>query len=147
MFKTLAIMIFVPIILAELTRTFAHQQIIKARPAFNAITVILLCLIIYIVTAGQQSHIINNLNTILIHTVYLFILFIALQIIGYYLTPNRPKEDRIAISVSKTFMNNSLAIVLAYEFFAPEIIVITVLSEIPWAVMLAPFNAIVHRKS
>jgi hypothetical protein len=42
-------------------------------------------------------------------------------------------------------MNNGMAIVLAASYFTPEILVLMVLSEIPWNTLLAPFKKVVSR--
>ena len=40
-------------------------------------------------------------------------------------------------------MNNSMAIVVAAKYFDPFILVLMVLSELPWTTMLAPFRKII----
>jgi hypothetical protein len=42
-------------------------------------------------------------------------------------------------------MNNGLAIVLASTYFGPGILVLMVLSEIPWNTLIAPFRRIAGR--
>jgi hypothetical protein len=40
-------------------------------------------------------------------------------------------------------MNNGLAIVLAAKYFDPYILVLMVLSDLPWNTLLAPFRKVV----
>jgi hypothetical protein len=49
------------------------------------------------------------------------------------------------MSVSAAYMNNGLAIVLASAYFGPDILVLMVLSEIPWNTLLAPFKRVVRK--
>jgi len=42
-------------------------------------------------------------------------------------------------------MNNGMAIVLAASYFKPEILVLMVLSELPWNTLLAPFKKVISR--
>jgi len=54
------------------------------------------------------------------------------------------KENKIALSITSAYMNNGLAIVLASTYFGPGILVLMVLSEIPWNTLLAPFRRILR---
>jgi hypothetical protein len=70
--------------------------------------------------------------------------FILLHIFAYSIGYGRDKKDRIATAVSSAYMNNSMAIVLAAVYFGLSILVLMVLSEIPWNTMLMPYRKIVN---
>ena len=71
-----------------------------------------------------------------------YLVFLLLHIIGYLICPKENKENRIAVAIGAAFMNNGMAIVLAASYFKPEILVLMVLSEIPWNTLLAPFKKV-----
>ena len=53
-------------------------------------------------------------------------------------------KSKIAISIGLAYMNNGLAIVLAAVYFDPSILLLVVLSEIPWNTLLLPFRKVVN---
>ena len=71
-------------------------------------------------------------------------MFILLHLIGYLICYRENKEDKIAFSVTAAYMNNGMAIVLASAYFGPEILILMVLSEIPWNTLIAPFKRIIR---
>jgi predicted Na+-dependent transporter len=58
--------------------------------------------------------------------------YIFLCLITFVFSSHRPPEERIALMISRTYMNNALAIVLAQAFFGPAVTLMMVLAEIPW---------------
>jgi hypothetical protein len=76
-----------------------------------------------------------------------------LHVVGYFLAPWRPTEDRAALSVNTAYVNNGLAIVFAVEFFKaiPELgtnaVLPAILLEAPMAIALVPLKAYVVRKA
>lgn len=80
------------------------------------------------------------IESLLFDVLWLYILFIILFLAGYFMAFWRKKEDKIALAVSKSYMNNALAIGLAFAFFDPRITILMVLSEIPWNTTLGLFK-------
>jgi predicted Na+-dependent transporter len=91
----------------------------------------------------QRNIILENPASLIWKTVLLFGVFILLHAIGYFITYRESKEIRSTLSVTAAYMNNGLAIVLATTYFSPDILVLMVLSEIPWNTLLAPFKRII----
>ena len=55
------------------------------------------------------------------------------------------KENRIAVAIGAAYMNNGMAIVLATSYFKPEVLVLMVLSELPWNTLLGPFKKVMRQ--
>jgi predicted Na+-dependent transporter len=67
-----------------------------------------------------------------------------LHIIGYMLGYKQRIKNKISITIGAAYMNNGLAIVLAAKYFDPYILVLMVLSDLPWNTLLAPFRKVVE---
>jgi predicted Na+-dependent transporter len=75
----------------------------------------------------------------------LYLVFILLHIIGYMICFRQNKENRIAVAIGAAYMNNGMAIVLAASYFKPEVLVLMVLSELPWNTLLGPFKKVLSQ--
>jgi BASS family bile acid:Na+ symporter len=148
MFISLAKVIFIPFILAQIIKRFTEKGIEKVKFIFKPTSVILLALLIIGIVAKQADSIIEGLRggESLIYLALLFALFVVFHIVGYFTAFWREREDRITITVCITYMNFTLAIYLVDQFFTePNIIVPVILSVIPWALLLMPFKWITRR--
>lgn len=138
--KTMLLYILVPFLSAQIIKKTIPKIIKATESYYNFISILIVCFLIYIGIAAQPNAILHNPINTFLDVFWLYALFIFLQIAGYLTAFWRNKEDKIALSISKTYMNNSLALGLALAFFPPKIVLIMVLSEIPWNTTLAPFN-------
>ena len=147
MFVLLAVVVYVPFILAQIFKHFWQNAINNISGIFTPVATIFLGLIIMGAVAKQAEVIIEGLNNggeFLFYLGALFIFFILLHLIGYYFVFWRETRDRITITVCLTYMNFILAIELVNEFFTePNVVVPVVFAVIPWAVLLIPFKYIV----
>jgi BASS family bile acid:Na+ symporter len=138
--KTLLLLGFIPLLSAQIVRKTSQKFINSTRSYYGLISVLIISLIVYIAVANQSGEILNNPVNTFLDILWLYILFIFLHIAGYLTAFWRNKEDKIALSVSKTYLNNALALGLALVFFPPKIALLVALSEIPWTTTLGPFN-------
>jgi predicted Na+-dependent transporter len=88
--------------------------------------------------------ILRNSVDILWQIGFLYLIFILLHVIGYLIGYRHNKENKMAITIGATYMNNGMAIVLAATHFGPSILILMVLSEIPWNTLLVPFRRIIQ---
>lgn len=146
-FKTLIAFVFIPFILSSITKQFAGNLIEKTKKYYKAATIILISIMIYIVVGQQSDLILANPILSLKYLVWVYALFILMQAIGYFLPFWKDKKERIALSVSKTYINSALIIVLAHEFLPPAIILMAVLTEVPFSTLLGPFNFLIYKKT
>jgi len=127
-------------LLAQLVRKNGNSYIERTKKYYSFITICCIGIVIYIVISAQAKEILHNPLAAFIQTLWLYLLFIVLYIIGYVLIVWKKKTDRIAVAVTKTYMNNALAISIAAAFFSPKIALLMVLSEIPFGTTLGIFK-------
>jgi predicted Na+-dependent transporter len=142
LFKDIVILVFLPLILAQVTKKYFPAAIKRSQHLFTSANVFLLFTFVYVAISSQRNIILNNPVNLIWKTAILYLVFILLHAIGYIICYRKSKEDKIALSVTAAYMNNGLAIVLASTYFGPDILVLMVLSEIPWNTLLAPFERI-----
>jgi len=144
-FKNISIIVFLPMILSQVIKKYFPVVISKSQHLFTAANILLLFVFVYIAISSQRQIILDNPLSLIWRTAILYLVFVLLHAIGYLVCYKENKENKIALSVTSAYMNNGLAIVLASNFFGPEILVLMVLSEIPWNTLLAPFKRIVRQ--
>jgi predicted Na+-dependent transporter len=102
--------------------------------------VFLLFLFVYFAISSQRNLMLDHPLSLLWNTAILYLVFVLLHVAGYIIRYKDNKENKIALAVTSAYMNNGLAIVLASTYFGPDILILMVLSEIPWNTLLAPFK-------
>jgi len=140
LFQTLLIINFIPLIAAQTIRKINISIVEKTKKYYSLISVCCLCALVFIPISAQAERITSDLFGGFINVLWLNLLFILLWLIGYFSAFWKSKPDKTSIAVTKTFMNNGIAIGLAYTFFTPQIILLMVLSEVPWSTTLGPFK-------
>lgn len=138
--KTLLLLAFVPLLSSEIIKKTKPKIINATKSYYGFISIFLVGFLAYIGIAIQADEILRSPVSAFLNILWLYALFIFLHILGYLVAFWRNKEDKIALSVAKTYMNSSLALGLAIAFFPPKIVLLMVLAEIPWITALAPFN-------
>jgi predicted Na+-dependent transporter len=142
--KDIAVLVFLPLILSQVIKRYFQGAINKSQQFFTSANIIILFVFVYLVISSQEDIILDNPVSLIWKTAVLYLVFILLHFIGYLICYKENKEDKIAFSVTAAYMNNGMAIVLASTYFGPNILVLMVLSEIPWNTLLAPFKRIVR---
>ena len=145
--KDIAILVFLPFIISQAVKRYLPRTITKTQHLFTSSNVLILFAFVYIAISSQRSVILDNPASLIWKIALLYLVFILLHIIGYLICIKQKKENRIAVSIGAAYMNNGLAIVLAVSYFKPEILVLMVLSELPWNTLLAPFRKVTAQLS
>ncbi len=141
MFRQLALVIFVPFIIALLVRHFI-PRVQKIGHASKPLSIFLLGLLIAGAVAQHSAEILSFAKDwwqlfVFIGGMYVF--FMILHVLGYFAFWWKSHEDKNTASITLTYMNFTLAIYLAAHFFPkPEVILPLVFSILPWATLL-PF--------
>lgn len=148
MMLSLAKVIIIPFILAQIVKRYATKLILRTHEWYRSISVLLLGILIAGIVAKQAHAIMGGIATgstwwtLLVVT----ICFIGFHFLGYLAPFWRDKRDRITSAVCLSYMNFTLAVYLADTFFPdPSVMVPIVITVIPWALMFVPFRFIVHR--
>ncbi|MBT5015859.1 hypothetical protein HOM98_00060 [Candidatus Peregrinibacteria bacterium] len=140
MFRTLILVVFVPLLVAQILRTYTPKIVTKLKPSLGGLSVLCILFVGYTVIGYQSKQILENPIILLKYLAYLYVIFFVLYLVGYFIAPWRPKKDRIGLAVTKTYPNAGLGIVLAFKFFTPEIALLLVISEIPWGTTIGFFK-------
>lgn len=141
-FFDLSIMVFIPIVVSQLFRRYLPGIVARKKHYVTPINICILSLMVYIVIGSQHKVLLNMSLDILVNLLILYTIFIVLHIVGYMLGAKQKKQNKISICIGMAYMNNGLAIVLAAQYFDPYILVLMVLSELPWNTLLVPFRKI-----
>jgi BASS family bile acid:Na+ symporter len=145
MLKDMAIIVFLPMAASQLIKKYLPLAIKKTQHLFTSLNVLLLFAFVYLAISSQREYILENPAGMIWKIAVLYIVFILLHIIGYMICFRQKKENRIAVAIGAAYMNNGMAIVLATSYFKPEVLVLMVLSELPWNSLLGPFKKVVSQ--
>ncbi|GAB5551922.1 MAG: hypothetical protein Sapg2KO_15130 [Saprospiraceae bacterium] len=140
LFYDAASMIFIPLTLSIILKPLIPRLIKRIMPAFSTINILLLFMIVVASFGSQKSILLANPLDLLWDLLLMYLVFIIVHIIGFLISWKQNKPDRIAIIIERSYMNNGLAIVLAAAAFPPSILILMVISEIPWSTTLFPLR-------
>lgn len=140
--KDMAIIVFLPLIIAHLVKKYFNPDVKDKDHLFTATNIILLFILVYAVISAQHEVILGGSLKIVKQVVILYVMFIILHAVGYLMGFKLNKKSRTSLAVGKAYMNNGMAIVLAASHFDSTVLVFVILSEIPWNTLLGPFKRI-----
>jgi bile acid:Na+ symporter, BASS family len=141
-FKDLALLIFLPLILSQILKKIVPVMINKVKHIYTPTNILILFIIVFTAIGSQRDIILSNSVDIIWKTGFLYLVFILLHVIGYFLGYKQNKENKSAITIGAAYMNNGMAIVLAALYFDPSILILMVLSELPWNTLLGLYRKI-----
>lgn len=149
MFKQLALVIFLPFIIALIVKQVVPKLIDRVKTKTKPVSILLLGLLIAGAVA-KQSHQIISLSQdwwkLLTAIAALYLFFLLSHAIGYFIFYWKKTADKSTASVSLTYMNFTLAIFLAAQFFPkPEVLLPLVLSILPWATLPAAWKWMIKK--
>ncbi|MCE5345407.1 MAG: bile acid:sodium symporter [Bacteroidales bacterium] len=145
MLKDMAIIVFLPMIISQVIKKHFPLIIKKTQHLFTSLNVLLLFTFVCLAISSQRNTILENPVGLVWKIAVLYLVFIMLHVIGYLICFKQNKENRVAVAIGAAYMNNGMAIVLAASYFKPEILVLMVLSELPWNTLLAPFKRVIRQ--
>lgn len=140
LFYDAASMIFIPLISSIILKPLVPGLIKRIMPSFSAINIFLLFLIVVASFGSQRSTLLANPLDLFWDLLLMYLVFIIIHIMGFLISWKQDKKDRVAIIIERSYMNNGLAIVLAAAAFPPYILILMVISEIPWSTTLFPLR-------
>lgn len=144
LFKDLALIIFIPMFISQIVKRFLPRFLTGKYHLFTSINVLILSLMVYTVMGAQRNVILNDFETILWKIGFLYLIFIVLHFFDYLIGFKEDKKGKIATTITSAYRNNGMAIVLAAIYFDPSILVLMILSELPWNTLLVPFKKVIH---
>ena len=143
-FLDLIIMVFVPMVASQILRNYFKKIIERKKHYITPVNMLVLSLMIYIVIGSQRESLLTLSEDLVLKLGILYLLFILLHAIGYLLAFRQSRPNKISICIGMAYMNNGLAIVLAAKYFDPHILVLMMLSELPWDTLIVPFRKVLR---
>lgn len=141
MFIDLVLYCILPIIAAFLTKRYIPKTTEPIYKHLDWVSILLIwAMIAWPVAYNSDIFLSINISKLLLTVIWLFILSLVIHIFWWYCFVGTNKENKIAWSLAKWFMNISLATVIAAKYFSPEILLVVILYEFPWDLMLIPFQ-------
>jgi predicted Na+-dependent transporter len=130
--QKLAMIIGIPIVLAWVSRCYFSHIVVATKGYHKLFSIFALAAVAYVVIVPYSSTILHDVFTVFPLLLAAYAFFAVLCVSSFLLSFGSIPEERIAIVVSRIYMNNALGIVLAAQFFGPDVTIIIILSEIPW---------------
>lgn len=145
MFITLGLIVLIPFILSRIFRIFTEKIIKNTEKYYSALSVLIISFIM--MGAIARADFIQNIsNSIISSFLLLFVLAILLHVIGYYIVYKKNRQIRITSSLAIAYMNSTLAIIFAAEFFDPKTLLLIILYQIPTNLALIAFGYIIRKR-
>lgn len=146
MIVDLILFCMLPIIAAYTTQRYYPRTVQQLVPHIDRVSILMIALMI----AGPVAYNADNflaipLTKLLAIVWWLFILSAILHTAWRLCLTNTSKENQIAGSLAKWFMNISITTVIAAKYFSPEVLLIVILYEFPRDLMLIPFRWFINR--
>ena len=137
--------VFIPFVLAMIFKKYLvkiTKKIIKLSGFIGSIN---MAIFLGILIAVNQPFLALNLFTweAAFILVLLFILFFARFLIGFFM-PYENAKERWTNSLMFGNMNNGLVVLLAAEFFSPQVLFVALLSSVPWVMAQPIFQKMVQ---
>jgi predicted Na+-dependent transporter len=149
MFLQLAMVIFIPFAIAMIVKNIVPKTIDKIKNYTKPFSLVLLGLLIAGAVAKQSAAIAQMASAFWVFLgtiVALYVFYLVIHLVGYYSFYWEKKEVKQTASISLAYMNFTLAIFLASQFFPkPQIILPLVLSIIPWATFMPIWRRIIKQ--
>lgn len=131
----------IPIGAAYRTQRLSSSTVNYLRPHIDRLVIILITFMILWPVAANAEHFLSVPGRELLSIVtWLFLLSALLHLMWWYSFIATKKENQIAGSLAKWFMNVSIITVIAAKYFPPAVLLIVILYEFPRDLMLVPFR-------
>jgi BASS family bile acid:Na+ symporter len=130
--QQMVLLIGVPIVLAFFSRQFFGNLVDSSRGYHKLVSILVLAAVAYLVIIDHAQTIRTDIFAVITPLLGSYVLFVVLALSAFLFSWGRKPKEKAGFIVSRIYMNNALAIVLAYQFFGPEVTLITIMAEIPW---------------
>lgn len=155
MFISLALTIFVPVLVYFMVVRKVEPLKIILRRNSSAASILLISLAIIIVVAKKRDVFLGGGELLLENIIIQFVLFGLFYLLAwfyghigrrFFVTNLDGAANRRVITfiLASGAMNIALGISLGFQFFSPEVVAFIVLGEIPWILILAFYRKIIH---
>jgi bile acid:Na+ symporter, BASS family len=141
MMRLLLIVVFVPVLLAQIMRKFSLGLVERLRQHQFPISLFLFAVTNMGIFSKYSNFFYQEPLAIVLATVVAFILAFLYLVIGLLLSWGRPVEDQVAVFICLGIMNNVLVIVFSSQFFTPIEPTVAAMYMIPFFALIVPLRA------
>jgi len=141
MMRLLLIVVFVPVLLAQIMRKVSSSVVGSLRQHQFPISLFLFAVTNMGIFSKYSNFFYQEPMTIVMATVVAFILGALYLLAGILLSSGRPVEDQVAAVICLGMMNNVLVIVFSSEFFTPIEPTVAAMYMIPFFALIVPLRA------
>lgn len=131
MMITLGKLIVVPFFAALVIKRVAGKTVPRISPYFNAVSVILITILIMGIVAKWSFKIRADVDLVLPFAVIAYLYDGILALFGYFGHWFLDRKKRVGLVMAILYMNLGLSIVIASEFLSPEVLLFCVVFELP----------------
>jgi BASS family bile acid:Na+ symporter len=146
MLRTLATVIFIPIIIVEIVRYSLPRLVATILKVQFPVSLLLFAVINLGVFYRYAPFFQREPSVIILATVVVFVLAAIYCVVGISLFRKGPVENQLAGAVMLGNLNNVLVIVFSSEFFGPVEPLVAAMYMIPFFVIVIPLRYYYHRK-
>ncbi len=139
-FIAMAKLILIPLAAALLSKQFFKEKLNFIKERSSLLTIIPVFLISLTVISINAPFIKSNPFQVMKYLLIVYPEYFFFMVFGFVIVFWLNLKEKIAVSNSKTFVNVSIAMVLAFEFLDPKAALIVALAQLPWPTMLVPVN-------
>ena len=147
MVKTLLQIIVIPFVATLVLKRFCSKSIEKVKPYLGSFAVIALAILLLGLVANGAADIKSNYALFPKFTLVSCLLGIYLALAGWFFFLFFNREKRIALSLSTSYINVGLIIVLSSRFFPIEVMIFTLIYEIPANILPGIIKWLCNKKS
>lgn len=148
MAERLTLMVFVPFVASLFLRRVAPKFTAKVVPRAPFLAIFFLSFLTLGGVAGVRPVVMAHPGEVGVILIYILGLMGLAFVFGWFLALRTDKADRITLALSNTWVNVSLTLVVANEFFkerAPIALTAVALTFIPWNLSFVPAKWIIRR--
>ena len=131
MIRTLLQIIAGPLAVTLILKKLLKEKLDSVKPYLGSVSVIILTVLLLGLTSGGARQIRTHLEMIPFYGAAALILGVLLSLAGYFFFPFLDRGKRIGLTISTLYVNVGLVIVLAARYFPPEVMIFSLLYEVP----------------
>ena len=146
LFLTLALVVFVPIILYFFVAAKNNTMDAAIKKYNKSSAVMILSVILMIVIAAQKEEFLSNISLIFTGFWVMTAIIGACYVFGIAYSFFVSQDEKVPYIISSGAMNNSLAVGLAFAYFDATTSLFLVLSEVVWSIYVAVAARILSKK-
>jgi BASS family bile acid:Na+ symporter len=144
MMKILAMVVFLPAGASILLRSLYPSSIDKLERVQFPVSLFMFACINLGVFAKYSSFFIETPGKVAEIIFMAFVLSAIYHVVGFLVTWDRKREDRLAGAISFAYMNNVLMVAFSSQFFGPLAPALAALYMLPFFIMIVPARIVGH---